>query len=119
MDLSIPRLLRQRSAPYVADEADWIDYDDLWKRRVWWFAHSKRDTTFVFMTFVTPVFFDYRKVWSARCRAEIKRARAGFKALARVIRMRQECRAFRIIANDESNADYVRMAARIAAYARF
>lgn len=115
MDLSIPRLLRQRSAPYVADQSDWIDYDNLWNRRFW---RMPFNIDFTMSTFVTPVFFDYRKVWSARLRAEIKKARAGFKALAHVIKMRQERRAFRIIMNDESNADYVRRAAMIAADAR-
>lgn len=108
--IPILRLVRQRSAPNLRDENDWNDYDSMWSGRLRYRAY---DTKYIMDTFIKPVFFDYRDVWSAKNRAEIRKARSGFRLLARLVRIRQEMQTIKLLLKVSKNNELAHCAAYI------
>lgn len=79
------RLLRTRSCCNSGYPDDCIDYDNVWFTRF----STKDAFEYCVRTLLTPIFFDYRKIWSKRAIRELKRSRTLVMRLRRCVRARR------------------------------
>lgn len=79
--INSPILMRMRSCSNVNHTDDYIDYDTLWINR-----YTNYDNFInCIQRMVTPVFFDYRNIWSRRLRRQLKLARMVAQRLKQYI----------------------------------